>query len=89
MKLGRIIFLLILLIIFLATGYTALQFDLNSIERNSLGTFSFSIVILLACIVIINPNFFFKGHIIGTRIVGILWIIVSICWIFALWRFAL
>ncbi len=85
MKLSKII-MIVLVIISIAIIIATVQFDFYSLQRAILFTVANSILIAIACIIIINPNFFWQGNAITTRLQGVLVIGLSLYLLFSAWN---
>ena len=81
---------LILVILFAITALMARQYDVLTIERAVWTTIGYSLIFIAGIILIFKPHYFFKEHPsrrTGSKILGVLFLILSIVAISSVWHF--
>jgi len=78
--------MIVLVIISIAIIIVTVQYDFYSLQRAILITVANSILIVIACITIINPDFFGQRNAITTRLLGVLVVLLGIYLVYSAWN---
>jgi len=77
--------MIVLVIISIAIVIVTVQYNFYSLQRAILITVANSILIVMACVTIINPNFFWQRDEIITRLLAVSVVLLGIYLVYSAW----